>query len=97
MPVRIYSNSLSGLTSIRVGKMELTTFFLIIKVSQSLNLELKKIIDAVIQINAYFCHPENLQLAIITGESSYILELGFRRILQTRKRVQDRVKGFRFR
>jgi hypothetical protein len=48
--------------------------------------ELKLVIDPVIQRNAYFGHPENILLAMLTDERKHIRELGLRRILKARAR-----------
>jgi len=40
----------------------------------------------VIQRNAYFGHPENIILAMLTDERKHIRELGLRRILKVRKK-----------
>ena len=42
------------------------------------------IIDPVIQRNAYFSHPENILLTMITDDRKHVRELGFRRILRAR-------------
>jgi hypothetical protein len=50
--------------------------------------ELKVVIDPVIQRNAYFGHPENILLAMLTDERKHIRELGLRRILKARTIVK---------
>jgi len=55
-----------------------------IKLSRYLSNELKSVVHPVIQRNAYFAHPENLLLSLITDERQHIRELGIRRILKTR-------------
>jgi hypothetical protein len=52
--------------------------------SRYLSDDLKAVIDPVIQRNAYFGHPENLLLCMITDDRQYIRELGMRRILRAR-------------
>jgi hypothetical protein len=52
--------------------------------SRYLSTEFKDVIDPVIQRNAYFAHPENLLLSMITDERKTIRELGMRRILRAR-------------
>ena len=47
-------------------------------------MDLKKVINPVIQRNAYFAHPENILLSLITDDSKTIRELGMRRILWAR-------------
>ncbi|CAG9791202.1 unnamed protein product [Diatraea saccharalis] len=56
----------------------------LIESSRFLSCALKSIIDPVIQRNAYFAHPENLLLAMLTDEEKHIRELAARRILKAR-------------
>lgn len=53
--------------------------------SRYLTDELKKVVDPVIQRNAFFTHPENLLLAMLTDEKSEIRKLALRRIMKSRK------------
>lgn len=46
--------------------------------------ELKAVVNPVIQRNAYFGHPENILLAMISDERRHIRELAVRRILRAR-------------
>lgn len=50
--------------------------------------DLTKIINTVIERNAYFAHPESLMLSMIIDERKHIRELGFRRILKARQSVE---------
>ena len=54
--------------------------FKVIQQSRYLSQELRDKVDPVLQRNAYFAHPENLLLAIISDERQYIRELELRRI-----------------
>jgi len=57
----------------------------------------KKIVDPVIQRNAYFAHPENLLLAMITDHRPHIRELGLRRVMKARAAdPMDKYGGSRF-
>ncbi|XP_050308327.1 uncharacterized protein LOC126744782 [Anthonomus grandis grandis] len=56
----------------------------LIQNSRYLSKELRDVIDPVIQRNAYFFHPENLLLAMLTDEQKNIMELAARRILKAR-------------
>ena len=47
--------------------------------------DLLDIIDPVIQRNAYFGHPDNILLTMITDDRQHVRELGLRRILRARK------------
>ena len=53
--------------------------------SRYLTETLKAVVDPVIQRNAYFSHPENLLLAMLTDDRPEIRELALRRILKARK------------
>ena len=59
--------------------------FRTIQLSRYLSRELRDIIDPVLQRNAYFGHPENLLLAMISDKRQYVRELGLRRILKVRQ------------
>ncbi|KAK0060045.1 hypothetical protein Bpfe_010573 [Biomphalaria pfeifferi] len=56
--------------------------WLTVHLSRSLPTEVKNIIDPVIQRNAYFAHPENLLIAMVTDDRDHIKQLGLRRILK---------------
>lgn len=59
--------------------------------------DLKSIVDPVIQRNAFYAHPENLLLSMITDERKGIRELALRRIMKARssKKRQGGVRVFR--
>jgi hypothetical protein len=52
--------------------------------SRYLSPKLKKIVEPVIHRNAYFAHPENLLLAMMTDHRPHIRELGLRRVMKAR-------------
>ncbi|GBP05516.1 Kynurenine formamidase [Eumeta japonica] len=56
----------------------------LIESSRFLSSALKAVIDPVIQRNAYFAHPENLLLMMLTDGEKHIRELAARRILKIR-------------
>ena len=58
--------------------------FDLIKSSRFLPENLIKVIDPVIERNAFFAHPENLLLSMIVDERAHIRELGLRRIIKAR-------------
>lgn len=58
--------------------------FKVVQTTRHLPDNIKKIIDPVIQRNAFFCHLENMLLAMIVDERQHIRELGYRRILKAR-------------
>jgi hypothetical protein len=49
----------------------------------------KKIVDPVFHRNAYFAHPENLLLAMMTDHRPHIRELGLRRVMKARAAAED--------
>lgn len=56
----------------------------LIKSTRYLPVEFRLIVDPVIQRNAYFAHPENLLLSMLSDENKTVRELAARRILQAR-------------
>lgn len=58
--------------------------FSLITRSRYLTPEIKAVIDPVIRRNAFFAHPENILLAMITDHRKHIRQLGLRRILKCR-------------
>lgn len=58
--------------------------FKVIQTTRQFPDDIKKIIDPVIQRNAFFSHPENMLLAMIVDERQHIRELGYRRVLKAR-------------
>ena len=57
--------------------------------------DLKKIVDPVIQRNAYFAHTACILLGMLTDDRKHIRELGLRRILKARKQNTARVRRFK--
>jgi len=51
-----------------------------VQYTRYLPIELKKIVDPVIQRNAYSAHPENLLISIATDERLHIRQLALRRV-----------------
>ncbi|CAH1109748.1 unnamed protein product [Psylliodes chrysocephalus] len=68
--------------------------FRMIQLSRYLNNELKVVIDPVIKRNAYFCHPENLLLAMLSDDRPTIRQLGLRRIMKVRTKISTDVREF---
>lgn len=62
--------------------------FKAIQTTRYLPENLLKVINPVIERNAYFAHPETLMLSMIIDERKHIRELGFRRILKARQSVE---------
>jgi hypothetical protein len=56
----------------------------LINYSRYLAGELREIVDAVIQRNAYFAHPENILLAMMSDERPNIRKLAIKRVLAAR-------------
>lgn len=67
--------------------------FKLIQLSRYLPVELKKIVDPVIQRNGYFASPENILLGMLTDERKCIRELALRRILKVRNSYKDSVNN----
>lgn len=53
--------------------------------------DILKIIDPVIQRNAFFAHPENMLLAMAADERLHIRELAYRRIIKAREQNTDKM------
>ncbi|KAK0067238.1 hypothetical protein Bpfe_003336 [Biomphalaria pfeifferi] len=68
--------------------------WLTVHLSRSLPTEVKNIIDPVIQRNAYFAHPENLLIAMVTDDRDHIKQLGLRRILKARQEQKTGIRKF---
>ncbi|KAK0069077.1 hypothetical protein Bpfe_001259 [Biomphalaria pfeifferi] len=68
--------------------------WLTVNLSRSLPTEVKNIIDPVIQRNAYFAHPENLLIAMVTDDRDHIKQLGLRRILKARQEQKTGIRKF---
>ena len=67
----------------------------LINASRFLEKKHRDIVDKVIQLNAYFAHPENLLLSMIHDNSATIRELGYRRILKAKEKSQyESVRSF---
>ncbi|GBM40310.1 hypothetical protein AVEN_23876-1 [Araneus ventricosus] len=64
--------------------------FEVIKSSRFLPENLLKVIDPVVQRNAFFAHPENLILSMIVDKRDYIRELGFRIIIKAGNLASER-------
>lgn len=55
-----------------------------VKLSRSLSLPSRRIIEKVLQRNCFFAHQENILLCMIYDEEKHIRQLGWRRILKAR-------------
>lgn len=67
-----------------------------IKSTRFLPENLVRVVDPVIERNAFFAHPENLLLRMIVDERKHIRELGFRRIIKARMLASkpDSIRNF---
>ncbi|GBL73722.1 hypothetical protein AVEN_230708-1 [Araneus ventricosus] len=65
--------------------------FEVIKSSRFLPENLLKVIDPVIQRNAFFVNPENLPLSAIVDKRDQIRELGFRIIIKAKSQPQKSI------
>ncbi|GBP27482.1 hypothetical protein EVAR_14303_1 [Eumeta japonica] len=68
--------------------------FKLIELTRYLPTTLKNIFDPIIQRNAYFAHPENLLLVMLTDFQPHIRELAARRILKARSAKPKRLRLF---
>lgn len=59
-------------------------FWKLVFYSRYLPQELKSVVDPVIKRNAFFAHPENLLLSMLSDEQKHVRELAARRILKAR-------------
>ena len=67
----------------------------ILKLCCNLSEDIFGIVKPVVQRNAYFAHPENILIAMINDERSYIRELGWRRILKAKKMGYKGIRRFK--
>ena len=67
----------------------------ILKLCCNLSEDIFAIVKPVVQRNAYFAHPENILVAMINDERSYIRELGWRRILKAKKMGYKGIRRFK--
>ena len=67
----------------------------ILKLCCNLSEDIFAIVKPVVQRNAYFAHPENILIAMINDERSYIRELGWRRILKAKKMGYKGIRRFK--
>ena len=67
----------------------------ILKLCYNLSEDIFAIVKPVVQRNAYFAHPENILIAMINDERSYIRELGWRRILKAKKMGCKGIRRFK--
>lgn len=57
--------------------------------------DIKNIVYPVIERNAYFGHPENLFLSMLTDNDKHIRELGCRRIIKARSLKHSGLRSFK--
>ena len=77
-------------SSVFQGAKHLHKMITISRILQDSN---RKVVDKVIQHNAYFAHPESLFIAMIHDDSPVVRELGYRRILKARSTVQKETRS----
>lgn len=65
-----------------------------VSTSRYLLVKLKAVVDPVLQRNAYFAHPENVILSMLTAKNKGLRVLGCRRIINTRVFQTSWVKEF---
>lgn len=69
--------------------------WLSISLSRSLDPKVKKVIDPIIERNAYFAHPENLLLAMMTDDQLEIRVKAMDKILECRKANNEKLREFK--
>ena len=67
----------------------------VLKLCCNLSEDIFAIVKPIVQRNAYFAHPENILIAMINDERSYIRELGWRRILKAKKMGYKGIRRFK--
>ena len=82
--IRLYASTCLKVKAHSSCKYGAGHFHAIISWSRYLSPKYRNIIDLVIHRNAYFAHPENILLAMITDHRLHIQELGLRRIMKAR-------------
>lgn len=65
-------------------------FWKLVYYSRYLPQELQSVVDPVLRRNAFFAHPENLLLSMLSDEQKHVRELAARRILKARKPSEPR-------
>jgi len=65
-------------------------FFDMVQKSRFLQGESKKCVDEVLKRNAFFAHPENVLIAIITDESPDVRVLGWKKVKQAQRLEQKK-------
>ena len=68
--------------------------WLTVCLSCSLPPEVRSVIDPVIQRNAYFCHPENVLLAMIADEREHVRQLALHQILKAKQQHKTGTRKF---
>jgi len=92
--VRVYAPVWFAIKSKPSCKDGARHLWLTVHLSRSLPPEVRSVIDPVIQRNAYFCHPENLLLAMIADEREHVRQLGLRRILKAKQQHKTDIRKF---
>ena len=89
--VKVYSTSWSEIEMKPTCMYGSNHLFEIIKKVCYLSKEHKNIVDPVLQRNAYFCHPENILLAMLVDKRMHIRELGLRQIIKCRESYDNQM------
>ena len=64
--------------------------------SRSLDASTRQVTDQVIQRNAFFAHPENILVSMLSDERKFIRQLGYRRILNVLKKdISNSIRTFK--
>lgn len=68
--------------------------FKMIQWIRQLPIDVKSVVQKSIQINGYFCHPENILLSMITDADKTIRNDAFKKILRARSAGGDELRHF---
>lgn len=68
--------------------------FQLIQWTRSFPASVKKVVEASIQINGYFCHPENILLAMLTDEDRSVRSEAYEKVLEARRHPASRIRQF---
>ncbi|GBN01055.1 hypothetical protein AVEN_271478-1 [Araneus ventricosus] len=82
---RVYSGTPKRYPSVKYGPKHI---FKVVKSMRHLPDYIKRIIDPVIERDAFFCHPEDMLLAMVVDERQNIQKSGYKRILKERNQNQ---------
>lgn len=83
--MKVYAPVWFGIKMHPSVKFGAVNVFKLVQKTRQLPDRVRKIIDPVIERNAYFGHPENLLLSMVLDERVHVRQLAFRRLLKAKK------------